>query len=63
MAVPKRKTSKQRKNKRRASSYRLNKATVVECPNCHEMKLPHRCRQRNCCRSRIMKVRLRSHFF
>ena len=42
MAVPKRKTSKQRKNKRRASSYRLNKAAVVECPNCHEMKLPHR---------------------
>ncbi|MET3617511.1 50S ribosomal protein L32 [Peptoniphilus olsenii] len=42
MAVPKGKTSKQRKNKRRASSYRLNKATVVECPNCHEMKLPHR---------------------
>ncbi|QQT90810.1 50S ribosomal protein L32 [Peptoniphilus harei] len=42
MAVPKRKTSKQRKNTRRASSYRLNKATVVECPNCHEMKLPHR---------------------
>ena len=42
MAVPKRKTSKQRKNKRRASSYRLNKAKVVECPNCHEMKLPHR---------------------
>lgn len=42
MAVPKRKTSKQRKDKRRASSYRLNKATVVECPNCHEMKLPHR---------------------
>lgn len=42
MAVPKGKTSKQRKNKRRASSYRLNKATVVECPNCHKMKLPHR---------------------
>ncbi len=42
MAVPKRKTSKQRKNKRRASSYQLNKATVVECPNCHEMKMPHR---------------------
>ena len=42
MAVPKRKTSKQRKNKRRASSYRLGGATVVECPNCHEMKLPHR---------------------
>ncbi|CAC9930097.1 50S ribosomal protein L32 [Aedoeadaptatus coxii] len=42
MAVPKSKTSKQRKNKRRASSYRLNKATIVECPNCHETKLPHR---------------------
>lgn len=42
MAVPKKKTSKQRRNKRRASAYQLNKATVVECPNCHEMKLPHR---------------------
>lgn len=42
MAVAKSKTSKQRKNKRRASSYRLNKVTIVECPNCHEMKLPHR---------------------
>ncbi len=42
MAVPKRKTSKQRKNKRRASSYRLNKATVVECSNCHAPKQPHR---------------------
>ena len=42
MAVPKRKTSKTRKNKRRASSYRLNKATVSECPQCHEPKLPHR---------------------
>lgn len=42
MAVPKRKTSKQRRNKRRASAYRLNKATVVECSNCHEPKLPHR---------------------
>ena len=44
MAVPKSKTSKQRKNKRRASSYRLNKTTVAECPNCHEAKLPHRIR-------------------
>ena len=42
MAVPKRKTSKAKTASRRASSYRLNKATVVECPNCHEMKLPHR---------------------
>ncbi|NLY20981.1 MAG: 50S ribosomal protein L32 [Tissierellia bacterium] len=42
MAVPKRKTSKQRRNKRRASSYRLNKATVVKCSNCQEPKQPHR---------------------
>ncbi len=42
MAVPKRKTSKARRDKRRASSYRLNKATVSECPQCHEPKLPHR---------------------
>lgn len=42
MAVPKRKTSKTRRDKRRASSYRLNKATVVECPQCHEPKQPHR---------------------
>ncbi len=42
MAVPKRKTSKSKKNKRRASAYRLAKATISECPQCHEPKLPHR---------------------
>lgn len=42
MAVPKRKTSKQRRNKRRASAYRFRKPTTVECSNCHEAKLPHR---------------------
>lgn len=42
MAVPKRKTSKQRRDKRRASSYTLTKATVTECPQCHEAKQPHR---------------------
>lgn len=42
MAVPKRKTSKQRRNKRRAYSYTLNKATISECPQCHEAKQPHR---------------------
>lgn len=47
MAVPKSKTSKTRRDKRRASSYRLNKVTIVECPQCHEAKQPHRvCR--NC---------------
>ncbi len=42
MAVPKRKTSKARRDRRRASSYRLNRVTVSECPQCHEPKLPHR---------------------
>lgn len=42
MAVPKRKTSKARKNKRRASSYTLNRMASTECPQCHEQKLPHR---------------------
>ncbi|MFA5576984.1 MAG: 50S ribosomal protein L32 [Tissierellaceae bacterium] len=42
MAVPKRKTGKARRDKRRASSYKLAKATFVECPQCHEPKLPHR---------------------
>ncbi len=42
MAVPKRKTSKQRRNKRRASAYRFNKPTVTTCPNCSEPVMPHR---------------------
>lgn len=42
MAVPKRKTSKARRDKRRASSYKLGKVTVSTCPQCHEPKLPHR---------------------
>ncbi|MDY6065152.1 MAG: 50S ribosomal protein L32 [Finegoldia sp.] len=42
MAVPKRKTSKTRKNKRRASSYKLPKVTITTCKNCGAIKLPHR---------------------
>jgi large subunit ribosomal protein L32 len=42
LAVPKRKTSKARRDRRRASAYRLTKATISECPQCHEPKLPHR---------------------
>ncbi len=42
MAVPKRKTSKARRDKRRASSYRLARVSISECPQCHEPKLPHR---------------------
>ena len=42
MAVPKRKTSKSKRDMRRASAQVLTKATIVECPQCHETKLPHR---------------------
>lgn len=41
MAVPKRKTSKQRKHKRR-THWKLAVPGLVSCPQCHEAKLPHR---------------------
>lgn len=40
-ALPKRKTAKARKNKRR-SHHALSAPTLVECPQCHSPKLPHR---------------------
>jgi large subunit ribosomal protein L32 len=40
MAVPKRKTSKSRRNMRR-SHHALKGSAFVECPNCGEMKRPH----------------------
>ena len=42
MAVPKRKTSKTRRDKRRASSYKLPRVTITTCSNCGSPKLPHR---------------------
>ncbi|MBR2968980.1 MAG: 50S ribosomal protein L32 [Clostridia bacterium] len=42
MAVPKSKVSKQRGNKRFASNYKVAVPTLVECPQCHEMKQSHR---------------------
>ncbi|GEL09128.1 50S ribosomal protein L32 [Salisediminibacterium halotolerans] len=41
MAVPFRKTSKTRKNKRR-THFKLRVPGMVECPECGEMKLSHR---------------------
>lgn len=41
MAVPKKRTSKQRKRKRR-THYKAESVTVHECPNCGDTKLPHR---------------------
>jgi len=41
MAQPKRKTSKARRDKRRAN-WKLTSPGMVLCPQCHEAKLPHR---------------------
>lgn len=41
MPNPKRRHSKQRKAKRR-SHHALEIPNLVECPKCHEYKLPHR---------------------
>jgi large subunit ribosomal protein L32 len=41
MAVPKRKQSKSRRDKRRAT-HKLSAPVVVECPHCHQPKRPHR---------------------
>lgn len=40
MAVPKKKTSKSRRNLRR-SHHALGTNAASECPNCGEMKRPH----------------------
>ncbi|HLS88876.1 MAG TPA: 50S ribosomal protein L32 [Sphingobacteriaceae bacterium] len=41
MAVPKRKTSKARRDKRR-THYKLTAAGLTPCPRCREPRLPHR---------------------
>ncbi|MGM0602793.1 MAG: 50S ribosomal protein L32 [Bacillota bacterium] len=41
MAVPKKRTSKTRKRKRRTHK-KLSGPTLVECSHCHSMVLPHR---------------------
>lgn len=42
MGVPKRRHSHSRKNKRRSEWRKIDKPGLVECPQCHELKLPHR---------------------
>lgn len=42
MAVPKRKTSKARRDKRRASNIKMTAPNFANCPQCHEPKMPHR---------------------
>ena len=42
MPVPKRKTSKAKRNSRRSSTEKLTAPAISECPQCHSPKLPHR---------------------
>ena len=42
MAVPKRKVSKARRDKRRNSHWKLTAPTLATCPECGAFRLPHR---------------------
>ena len=42
MAVPKRKTAISKTKMRRAANSKMTATGFVECPQCHEPKLPHR---------------------
>ena len=42
MAVPKRKVSKARRDKRRSNVWKLETPSIVACPNCGAYHLPHR---------------------
>lgn len=42
MAVPKSKVSRQRRNKRRSSVWKLEAPSIVKCQNCGAYHLPHR---------------------
>lgn len=42
MAVPKRKISKSRRDKRRAANIKMVAPNIIECPQCHEPNVPHR---------------------
>ena len=41
MAVPKRRVSKSRRNNRLAH-WKLRKPGLADCPQCHELMMPHR---------------------
>lgn len=42
MAVPKRKVSKARRDKRRSSHWKIDMPGMVKCPHCGEYVLSHR---------------------
>jgi large subunit ribosomal protein L32 len=41
MAVPKRKTSKSRRDRRRAQTHKVSPQTLVACPHCGQPTRPH----------------------
>ncbi|MBE6789340.1 MAG: 50S ribosomal protein L32 [Ruminococcaceae bacterium] len=42
MAVPKRRVSKARRDKRRSNVWKLKAPAFSKCPQCGELKMPHR---------------------
>lgn len=42
MAVPKRKVSKARRDKRRSNVWKISIPALVKCPQCGDFKMPHR---------------------
>lgn len=42
MAVPKCKVSKARRNSRNSANFKASTPTLVECPQCHAKKQPHK---------------------
>lgn len=42
MAVPKRRVSKARRDKRRSSVWKLDMPELIKCSHCGELKRPHR---------------------
>lgn len=42
MGVPKRRQGKARKNARRSIWAKMDAPALVECPQCHQLKMPHR---------------------
>ncbi len=42
MAVPKRRTTRAKRNQRRANHDKVSAPTIVACPNCAAMMVPHR---------------------
>ncbi len=42
MAVPKKKTSSARRDKRRSSVWKLEAPVLAKCPQCSEFKEPHK---------------------